>query len=85
MNDESQRRRFNEWLEGFSRVGYLLDSYVDMKDDFADGNVTVPVTFKARLEILRVALPEAMRALRKTPKRTLGRVACLAVASNVST
>ena len=69
--DSRARRNFNHWVLGFSRVGYLLDSLIDLQDDKAAGNVCIPESnSRARLAIARVAIPEASRVLGQTPSRT---------------
>jgi len=73
--DAAQRNRFNQWLQGFSRVGYLFDTLVDLQQDYEDGSSSVRPTFRAKAAIGRITIKESLAAVRKTPPRLLGKVA----------
>ena len=73
--DSVARERFNDWLVGWSRCGYLLDTLIDMKLDYDNGDSGVRPTTRAKAVIAGVAVKESLIATRKTPLRLLGKCA----------
>lgn len=76
--DKTQRNRFNSWMLGFSRCGYTVDSFLDVKDDYEDGSTSVKPTLHARLVIGKAAFRESVIAVRRIPAHTLGTSAVVA-------
>lgn len=73
--DANGRRKFNKWLRGWSRAGYLLDSFIDMRDDYESGASGLEPTVKIRAQIGSTAAKEMARAAVKTPPQLLGKCA----------
>lgn len=73
--DAPQREIFNNWLIGWSRAGYLLDSLLDLGADFWNGESRVEPTFFAKVILAYATAKESFKALRKTPPRLLGKCA----------
>lgn len=76
--NDSSRVHFNHWVQGFNRTGYLVDSVVDLEQDYAHGEISVRPTIFTRATIGQAALREAVQALRLTPPLVIaeaGRVA----------
>lgn len=71
----NNRRQFNSWLYDFMSSGYMLDSLVDMEDDFRNGNISVEPSLRRKKVLAVVALKEVARSASKTPLRHLGGVA----------
>lgn len=75
---DAPRLRFNQWVHGFNRTGYLVDSFVDLTSDYARGEISVRPTLSARATIGQAAVREAAPAIRLTPPSIIleaGRVA----------
>ena len=75
MDDEDERLAFNGWLRGWGRTGYLLDTLVDAKADYANGESGVKPTPFVMAHYASVLSAEAAVSLRKTPSRLLGKSA----------
>jgi len=63
-HDDETRRKFNDWLGHFSRGGYYLDSALDMKRDYGDGNLSLPPSLAGQKYLLMLAIKEAGHYLR---------------------
>jgi hypothetical protein len=74
-HDAAQRNAFNDWLDHFSRAGYLIDSLVDLKDDYQTGATSVRPSLHSRTVVGRHAASETIVTLRKTPYRAVGQIA----------
>lgn len=77
--DAVGRQKFNAWLVTFCRTGYMLDSFLDIKEDFESGASGVPPSFSARRVLAAATLRETIAAARQMPIRTLGKCAIVAV------
>lgn len=77
-HDVSGRHRFNAWLGTFYSTGYLLDSFLDVKEDFENGASGVEPNLHSRLVIGAAAMKEALSATRKMSPRLLGKCALVA-------
>ncbi len=73
--DAEAREKFNDWLLGWSRAGYLLDSLVDMGLDYKNSDSGVEPTIRSRVSVGAAAIKETFIAARKTPPRLLGHCA----------
>lgn len=74
-HDAAERDAFNDWLIGFSRAGYLIDSFIDMSIDYQSGATSVRPSLRGRAVLARHAVSETVTALRKTPYRAIGQTA----------
>jgi hypothetical protein len=78
-NNDKPRERFNDWVVGFSRSGYLVDSVLDFKEDFENGEIQVRPS-RSNTAILCVsAIAETYKAIRVTPRRALTGAAKVAI------
>lgn len=77
--DAYNRIVFNDWLVGFSRAGYLVDSFIDLKKDFVNGESGVKPTARARAVVGSAAVKEGIAALNKTPPKLLKKCGATAV------
>ena len=69
------RERFNLWLRGWSRCGYLLDTFVDMDLDYENGDSGVRPTASSRATVAGAAVKESVTAIKNTPLRLIGKCA----------
>lgn len=76
--DAARRHRLNEWLRGFSRCGYTIDSFIDLAGDYRSGSTSVRPTLGARTTLGCAALNETAAAIRKSPPRLLAKTALVA-------
>lgn len=83
MRQADRRLSFNGWVEKFSKIGYLVDSCFDLSKDYEAGNISVEPNWTARINIMRLALPEAIDTARQTPARTLSSITSTAFMMNV--
>lgn len=85
MGDDAARRaRMNQWLTRFASAGYAVDAATDMKDDYATGNITLPLTMRNRVILSQNAIRCAAEGLRATPIKVLGSVAKVAVLNTLN-
>lgn len=77
--DAYNRIVFNDWLVGFSRAGYLVDSFIDLKKDFVNGESGVKPTARARAVVGTAAVREGVAALNKTPPQLIKKCGATAV------
>lgn len=75
VSDSAARSNFNFWLASWSRVGYLLDSLFDAKQDYRNGESGMRPTIRSRLRFALAASKESVTALKRTPPRLLGKCA----------
>lgn len=80
--DAQARLSFNNWVEIFSRSGYLVDSFFDLRKDYEQGLIGVPPSFSARRALAKVAIRELLPGVRATPLRALGATARVAIEHN---
>jgi hypothetical protein len=78
-SDASRRERFNSWLTSFSRTGYMVDSFMDIKRDFLSGESGVRPTLHSHRVLAAAALKETFGAIRKTPLSLIGKCAMVAM------
>ncbi len=69
--DASARESFNKWVQSWSRVGYTLDSLIDLKRDYENRESQVRPTVLARAVIARTVVVEGGVALKRTPARAM--------------
>jgi hypothetical protein len=69
--DANARGSFNQWVQSWSRVGYTLDSLVDLKEDFQNGESMVRPTLHARGILAKTVATESGVAVKRTPPRTM--------------
>jgi len=74
-DDAEARANFNSWLSSWAAVGYLLDSLIDMKADYDNGESSVLPTKNSRLRLLKPLARESMKAIPATPVKVLGECA----------
>lgn len=66
-SDRSERLRFNRWLNSWSRTGYMMDSFVDLRKDYENGESGVKPTMIARGIVAEAVLYESAVAIQRTP------------------
>jgi hypothetical protein len=76
--DVFERIRFNNWLLGWSRAGYLVDSLRDIQDDYQNRDSGLEPSARARTSLARSAFKEILVAAQKTPPQLIGRCALVA-------
>ena len=77
-SDAAARINFNLWLNSWAKVGYLVDSLIDVAKDYKNGESGVPPTLGARLLFAAAVSIESATALRRTPPKLLGTCALYA-------
>lgn len=77
--DKTQREKFNRWLAGFSRTGYIVDSLIDIKEDYQSGNTNLQPSITARAKLAKAATKEALNGIRQTPLKVLGKTILVAL------
>lgn len=78
-HDAEPRQRFNAWMSAFCRTGYMLDSLLDLKEDYETGASQVPPNFHSRRALAAATLKEASYARRTMSLKLLGKCAMVAV------
>lgn len=78
-HDAQQRHRLNAWLIAFCRTGYMLDSFLDLNEDYSSGASRVPPNFHARRVLAGATLKEARSARHTMSLKLLGKCAMVAV------
>lgn len=67
--DSAARIKFNDWIQSWSTVGYLTDSLIDMRADYANGESSVKPTPAAAVTYAHAAASEGFKALKNmSPK-----------------
>lgn len=79
MPDKIPREKFNKWLGSFSRAGYIVDSLIDIKEDYEGGSTNLRPSIATRIGLAKSAAKEAFGGLRKTPPRVLGKTLLVAL------
>jgi len=74
-DDSEAREKFNRWVDTWSRFGYLLDSFVDIREDFDQASSQVAPTILNRLVYAKAALKEGAELFTRTPKKIVGKIA----------
>ena len=72
--DETQRKTFNSWLVSISHTGYLVDSFKDIKKDYASKSCSVEPSTYTRVILGGAATKQALDTLEKTPKKVIGKM-----------
>jgi hypothetical protein len=71
--DAAARKRFNRWVNSWSRVGYMLDSLFDIKQDYENGEVGLRPTLSDRIKLAKAAATESALAVKRTPPNLFGK------------
>ena len=66
-SDSISRSRFNSWLKSGGRTGQLLDSLLDVSEDYQNGESCVVPTTRSRSVFAAAMTKEAISTVRKTP------------------
>jgi hypothetical protein len=77
--DAFAREKFNIWLRGWSRCGYLLDTFIDMKFDYENGDSGVRPSTSSRTTVAAATARESLTAIRNTPLILIGKCAVVGV------
>ncbi|NRO99595.1 hypothetical protein GWC77_27445, partial [Paraburkholderia sp. NMBU_R16] len=72
--DREARIAFNEWLQQFSRAGYLLDNLVDLRSDHARGLISLRPSLAHHAALGREVLMELRRCMRTLPPGAAARL-----------
>ncbi|HSW79718.1 MAG TPA: hypothetical protein VLG47_02985 [Candidatus Saccharimonadales bacterium] len=78
MDDAEQREAFNSWVTGFARCAYAIDTFLDVRKDFKNRESGVHPSMRVRLALAKVAMPETVISVKKTPLRIYGKAALVA-------
>jgi len=73
--DAAARQRLNEWLLTFGRAGYLLDTFIDFRRDYRNGEIGVQPSLASSRIIALEAIGEMWETFRHMPKKALPRLA----------
>ncbi|HEX5455965.1 MAG TPA: hypothetical protein VFW77_01225 [Candidatus Saccharimonadales bacterium] len=71
--DASARKEFNRWVNSWSRVGYMMDSLFDIKQDYENGEVGLRPTLSDRIKLAKAAAEESVVAIKRTPPSLFGK------------
>lgn len=74
-SDSAAREKFNTWLGGWSRTGYLLDTLMDLRLDYRNGDSGLKPSVDAYATIAAATIKESLPAIRNTPMRLIGKCA----------
>ncbi|MES2970813.1 MAG: sugar transferase [Patescibacteria group bacterium] len=72
---DNNRIRFNKWLRLFAKTGYLADTVLDARKDFASGHLGVKPTLSERSGLGLRALADSGRLLVNAPTKSYGLLA----------